>query len=278
MDNLLAVCSTGSGYDMIDVEACTECGIIVCNQSGTNKEAVAEHVFGMLLSLCKQLITANTAMHTEDMVLRNRFVGSEIFGRTLGIVGLGQIGTRVAEIARVFNMQVLAFDPYVSQEQATERGATKTDWTTLLKQSDYITIHCPRNDETLDMFDSKAFATMKKTALFINTARGGIHNENDLADALGENRIRGAGIDVWWQEPTPIEHPLLHLNNVIATPHSAGITHEAMEKMGTWAATQWIDIFAGKYPPRIVNPEAWDAYRTRFAQRLGFTPQAQPEP
>ncbi|MBU2531897.1 MAG: 3-phosphoglycerate dehydrogenase, partial [Alphaproteobacteria bacterium] len=193
---------------------------------------------------------------------------------TLGIVGIGQIGTRTAEIAKAFRMNVLAYDPYVNAEQAEARGARKVDWETLFSQSDYISVHCPRNAETLGMINADAFAHMKPTAYFVTTARGGIHDESDLARALDAGQLAGAGLDVWWDEPTPIDHPLLKFDNVIATPHNAGVTEEAMENMGVWAAEQWIEIFKGKVPPRLVNPEAWDKYRRRFQGRLGFLPDA----
>lgn len=272
MPNLVAISSTGAGYDMVDVDACTDAGIIVCNQSGTNKEAVAEHAFGLMLGLSKRIAAADRGMRTIDRMGRHGFVGDEIFGKTLGIIGIGEIGTRTAEIAKAFRMPVIAYDPYVSSEQVAERGAKKVDWETLFSTSDYISVHCPRTEETLGMIDGAAFALMKPNAYFVTTARGGIHNEEDLAATLGEGRLAGAGIDVWWEEPTPIEHPLLAFDNVIATPHSAGVTHEAMEKMGVWAAEQWIDIFKGKVPPRLVNPEAWGAYRERFHARLGIWP------
>ncbi|NND48953.1 MAG: hydroxyacid dehydrogenase [Rhizobiales bacterium] len=272
MPNLLAVCSTGAGYDMIDVDACTDAGIVVCNQSGTNKEAVAEHAFGMMLGLSKRIAAADRGMRTIDRMGRHGFVGNDIFGKTLGIVGIGEIGTRTAEIAKAFRMQVIAYDPYVSADQIAERGAEKVDWETLFSTSDYISVHCPRTDETLNMIEAAAFALMKPTAYFITTARGGIHKEDDLAAALTAGQLAGAGVDVWWEEPTPIDHPLLQMENVIATPHSAGVTHEAMENMGVWAAEQWIDIFKGKVPPRIVNPDVWPAYRERFQARLGILP------
>ena len=272
MPNLLAVGSSGAGFDTVDVTACTEAGIIVCNQSGANKEAVAEHAFGLILSLSKRIAAADRAMRRENKVARNLFVGNDILGKTLGIVGLGQIGTRSAEIAKAFRMRAIAFDPYLTAEECAARGAEKVDWETLFSTGDYITVHCPRNAETLGMIDAAAFASMKAGAYFVTTSRGGIHNEADLAAALEAGQLAGAGLDVWRDEPTPLDHPLLRFENVIATPHNAGITDEALANMGIWAAEQWIEIFRGKYPPRIVNPEAWPRYRERFAERLGFWP------
>ncbi|MGY9055182.1 MAG: NAD(P)-dependent oxidoreductase [Alphaproteobacteria bacterium] len=272
MPNLLAVSSTGAGYDMVDVAACTDAGIIVCNQSGTNKEAVAEHAFGLILSLSKKIAAADRGMRSTDKMSRAGFVGNDILGKTLGLVGIGEIGTRSAEIAKAFRMRVIAYDPYVTAEEAAARGAEKVDWETLFSTSDYISVHCPRNDETLNMINGAAFALMKPTAYFVTTSRGGIHQEDDLAAALAAGQLAGAGLDVWWEEPTPIDHPLLQFENVIATPHHAGLTEEAMENMGVWGAEQWIDIFQGRVPPRMVNPEAWSKYQDRFAALLGFRP------
>ncbi len=272
MPNLLAVSSTGAGYDMIDVDACTESGVIVVNQSGSNKEAVAEHAFGLILGLSKRIGQADRGMRTTDRFDRTHVTGNDIFGKTLGIVGIGQIGTRSAEIARAFRMKVIAYDPYVSAGECKARGADKVDFETLFSTSDYITVHTPRTSETLGMVNAGAFALMKPTAYFVNTARGGIHKEDDLVQALEAGQLAGAGLDVWWEEPTPKDHPLLQFDNVIATPHSAGVTEEAITNMREWAADQWIEIFQGKVPPRLINPEVWPKYQTRFEEKLGSKP------
>lgn len=272
MPNLLAVSSTGAGYDMIDVDACTESGVIVVNQSGSNKEAVAEHAFGLILGLSKKIAQADRGMRETDYFSRHGVTGNDILGKTLGVVGLGQIGTRSAEIAKAFRMKVIAYDPYLSADECRARGAEKVDWQTLFSTSDYITVHTPRSQETLGMVNAAAFALMKPTAYFVNTARGGIHNEDDLYAALEAGQLAGAGLDVWWEEPTPKNHPLLQRNDVIATPHSAGVTHEAVANMREWAADQWIEIFQGKVPPRLINPEVWPKYQDRFAEKLGFRP------
>ena len=272
MPNLLAVSSTGAGYDMIDVDAATEAGVAVVNQSGANKEAVAEHAFGLILGLSKMIAKADRGMREVDMFNRRTVTGNDILGKTLGVVGLGQIGTRSTEIAKAFRMKVIAYDPYVSAEECQARGAEKVDFETLFGESDYITVHCPRSEETLGMINADAFALMKPSAYFVNTARGGIHKEDDLLKALEAGQLAGAGLDVWWEEPTPKDHPLLQRNDVIATPHSAGVTHEAVSNMREWAADQWIEIFQGKVPPRLINPEAWPKYQDRFEEKLGFRP------
>jgi len=270
---MLAISSTGAGYDMVDVEACTAAGVIVVNQSGTNKEGVAEHALGLILSLSKKIGQSGLAMRrTRDLERRN-YVGNDICGKTVGIIGIGHIGTRLAELCRgLFGMTVLAYDPYLTTEQITARGGTPVALEELLRRSDYVSVHCPRTSETFGMLGRNAFAQMQPHAYFINTARGGIHDEPALAEALTEGRIAGAGLDVFLQEPPPVDHPLLAMENVVASPHIAGMTVESMHEMVVATARQWISIFDGGVPPRLVNPEAWPRYATRFAEVLGFRP------
>ena len=271
--NLLAMSSTGAGYDMIDVDACNDAGIIVVNQSGTNKEGVAEHALGLILALSKKITMSEKAMRTIPNMDRRLYEGNDIKGKTIGIVGLGNIGTRVAELCRgLFHMTVLAYDPYLTADQIAARGGEKTDLPDLLRRADYVSVHCPRTKESFGMFSAAEFALMKPTAYFVNTARGGIHDEPALANALQARQIAGAGLDVFLKEPPDLDHPLLHLENVIVTPHNAGMTTESILEMVTATAHQWIDIFHGKVPPRLVNPEVWPKYAERFEALLGFRP------
>ena len=271
--NLVAVSSTGAGYDYIDVKACTDAGILVVNQTGTNKESVAEHALGMMLAVSKKMIQADRRLRRENNLDRMELTGAEMLGKTLGIVGLGQIGTRTAELCKLaFKMRVVAFDPYVSDREIETRGALKVDFDTLIKESDFISVHCPRTDETLGMFGAKQFSSMKDNAVFVTTARGGIVNEEELARALGQNEILGAGVDVFWQEPPGPDHCLMKLDNVLVTPHHAGITKEANTNMSVGGAEQWIALLRGNQPPRLVNPEVWPKYQDRFEKILGFRP------
>ena len=275
--SILAVSSTGAGYDMIDVDACTDAGVIVLNQSGTNKEGVAEHALGLILSLSKKIAASEKAMRTVANMDRRLYEGNDIRGKTLGVVGIGNIGTRVAELCRgLFRMEILAYDPYQTAEQIAARGATRVDLPELLRRSDYVTVHTPRTRETFGLFGAAQFAAMKPTAYFINTARGGIHDEDALANAVRTGQIAGAGLDVFLKEPPDLDHPLLHIDNVIVTPHNAGLTTESMLEMVTATAHQWIDVFHGKVPPRLVNPEVWERYSDRFAGLLGFRPKPLP--
>jgi len=274
--DMLALCSIGAGYDVIDVDACNRAGVIVCSQSGTNNEAVAEHAIGLMLSLSKKIGLTNRALLRGGANDRYALIGNDVQYKTIGIVGLGKIGSRVAKFCQAFDMKILACDPYLTAEQIAAHGATKVSFPELLAQSDFISVHCPRTKETIGMFDAAAFAAMKPTAYFINTARGLIHREDALLAALNAGKIAGAGIDVFDVEPPPADHPLLQLDNVVATPHIAGATAEATYNMSVAAAEQWIALLRGKVPPRLVNPEAWPLYSDRFEQILGFRPDPLP--
>ncbi len=271
--NLLAISSTGAGFDMVDVDVCTSAGILVVNQSGTNKEAVAEHALGMMLALSKKIAVADKVMRRGGDLDRYGFIGGDLRGRTVGVVGLGQIGTRTAELCRVlFGMTVLAYDPYLDAETIIARGAQKVSLDELLARADFVTVHCPRSDETLGMFNHARLRQMRPDAYFINTARGGIHDEDALADALEQGWIAGAAADVFLHEPAPPTHRLLAFENMIANPHIAGMTQEAMHDMAANAAEQWIALLSGEVPPRLANPEAWPRYAQRFSEILGFRP------
>jgi len=271
---MLAMSSTGAGYDMIDVDDCTAAGVIVVNQSGTNKEGVAEHAVGLILSLSKKIALSERAMRRDANMDRRAYSGNDIRGKTLGIVGIGNIGTRVADICRgVFSMTILVYDPYLTAEQIAASGGMKVSLEEMLLRSDYVTVHCPRTKESFGLFGAAQFAMMKPTAYFVNTARGGIHDEDALADALAAKQIAGAGLDVWDPEPPDPAHRLLTFDNVIASPHTAGITRESRDNIAHIAGVQMLDILDGKRPPRLLNPEVWPAYMARFERVLGFKPE-----
>jgi D-3-phosphoglycerate dehydrogenase len=214
--NLLIVSSNGAGYDPVDVEACTAAGVLVVNQSGGNAHSVAEHALGMMLTLSKRILEADRALRREANVNRNALIGTEAQGRTIGIVGLGHVGRRIAELCRgLLGMKVLAYDPYLSTAEMAARGAEKVELDDLLRRSDYVSINCPLTRESRGMIGAREFASMQPHAYFITTARGFIHDEAALVEALRERRIAGAGIDVWSKEPPPPDHPLLQFDNVL---------------------------------------------------------------
>jgi D-3-phosphoglycerate dehydrogenase / 2-oxoglutarate reductase len=275
MPNLLIVSTNGAGYDTVNVKDCTAAGIIVVNQSGGNREAVAQHVLGMLLCLSKRIVETDRALRRGTLADRNQAWGRETQGRTIGIVGIGNVGRRVAELTgTLLGMQVLAYDPYLSAEEIARRGATKVELDDLLRRCEYVSINCPLTDETRGLIGARELALMAPHAFLITTARGFIHDEKALADALREKRLAGAGLDVWDKEPPPADHPLLQLDNVIASPHTAGLTREARTTMGRIAAEQMLACLDGKRPPRLINPEVWPRYCERFAETFGFRPEA----
>jgi D-3-phosphoglycerate dehydrogenase / 2-oxoglutarate reductase len=271
--NLLIVSSNGAGFDPVDVEACTAAGVLVVNQSGGNANSVAEHALGMLLTLSKRIIQADRVLRREANVNRNALMGMEVQGKTIGIVGLGNVGRRIAELCKgLLHMKVLAYDPFLSATEMAARGGEKVELDELLRRSDYVSISCPLTKDNRGMIGAREFALMQPHAYFITTARGFIHDEDALAGALRNKLIAGAGLDVWAKEPPPPDHPLLQFDNVLASPHTAGVTKEARINMGRIAAEQLLDALDGKRPPRLINPEVWPRYVSRFERTFGFTP------
>jgi D-3-phosphoglycerate dehydrogenase len=271
--DLLAVCSAGAGYDIIDVDACTEAGVIVCNNSGPGREAVAEHALGFMLALAKKIVVADRTIRRETVRNRMPLRSTELLGKTLGIVGVGQIGGRLVELCAPFAMTVLAYDPYLTDDEIRARGAEKVELDELLERSDFVQLNCPLTSDTEGLMGREQFARMKPSAFFITTARGPVHDEAALYDALVSGSIAGAGIDVFHDEPPDPSHPLLTLDNVVASPHTAGITVEATRDIALAMVAQWFDIFAGRFPPRLVNREAWPVYSDRFHAVFGVRPE-----
>lgn len=265
---LLAVSSAGAGYDTVDVDACTRAGIAVVSQLGGNAPSVGEMAIGLMLAVSRRIVESDRKLRTERGFSRESVMGSDIGGKVLGVVGIGFTGTRTAALAKAFGMRVLAFDPLVSPEEIRRRGAEPVDLETLLRSSDIVSLHCPRNKDTLNSFDAKRFATMKKGAIFISTARGGIHDEQALAEALKSGHLLGAGLDVWKEEPPALDHPLLAMDNVVATFHTAGVSHEGRRNVAKSAADQVLQLVRGERPPHLINPEVWNVFLERRAKAL----------
>jgi len=271
--SLLIVSTNGAGYDTVNLKACTEAGILCLNQAGGNKEAVAEHALAMMLSLSKRIVEADKAIRRE-VLDRNSFIGHDLFGQTVGIVGLGNVGKRLAQLcAGLFSMRVLSYDPYVSAEIMKQHGVEKVDLATLLREADFVSINCPLTDESRGMIGQAQYALMKPNAYFVTTARGSIHDEVALEAALRAKKIAGAGLDVWEKEPPPLDHPLLRYDNVMVSPHTAGVTHEARVTMGRIAAEQILAALDGKPVTRVLNPQVWPRYAARFREAFGITPE-----
>ena len=266
--SLLCVSSSGAGYDTIDVDACTKAGVAVVNQAGGNAISVAEQTIGLMIAVSRRLCEQDRRLRSGERFSREAVMGFDISGRVLGLIGMGHIGTRVTHLARAFDMTVLATDPYLSAEEITLRGAEPVAMDELLSRCDIVSLHCPRNKETTGMFNAQAFSTMKPGAIFITTARGGIHDEAALAEALQSGHLGGAGLDVWAVEPPPADHPLLAMQNVVATHHTAGVSHDARFNIAKIAAEQIQLLVKGNRPPRLVNPEVWGVYKQRLEEYL----------
>lgn len=266
---LLAVSTSGSGYDTVDVSACTRAGVAVLNQAGGNGDSVAEMAIGLTLSVLRRINESDRAMRSRRGMSREDLMGHELRGRTIGLVGVGEAGRRMAALAAAFGLEVLGCDPALDAAQMAARGAQKVTFDELLARADIVSMHCPRDTTTMGLMGADAFAAMRPGAVFVSTARGGIHDETALHAALVSGRLSGAGLDVWEQEPPPLDHPLLSLPNVVATFHTAGVTHEARRNNAELAATQIVALLnTGQRPARLVNPEVWPLARQRIAAAL----------
>lgn len=248
----------GAGVDNVDVEAATERGVIVMNTPGGNTISTAEHTISMMLSLARRIPFADRTMH-DGKWEKSGIMGVEMFEKTLGIVGVGKIGREVATRMRAFGMDVLVYDPFLTQEAAEQMGVTVTDVDTIVAKADILTVHCPLNNETRGIIGAERLAKMKPTALVVNCARGGIIDEEAIFNALKEKKIAGAALDVFGQEPLPGDHPLRSLTNVVLTPHLAASTTEAQEKVARDIAMQIFEALGEGMIRNAVNAPSVDA-------------------
>ena len=250
--NLKIIGRAGVGVDNIDVEAATNRGILVVNSPEGNTFAAAELTVAMLLALARHIPQADSALRGGKWD-RKKYMGSEVYGKTLGVIGLGKIGREVAKRLQSFEMTVLGYDPYLKPEQAEALGIKLVDLDTLYKESDYITVHVPKTKETTGMINAEKIALMKPTVRLVNVARGGILDEAAVAEAARSGRIAGAAIDVFTTEPAPADNPLLGIPNIITTPHLGASTEEAQVNVAIDIAEQIADVLAGKPARAAVN-------------------------
>ncbi|MDO9098043.1 MAG: phosphoglycerate dehydrogenase [Candidatus Methanoperedens sp.] len=241
----------GVGVDNIDVNAATEKGIIVVNAPEGNTISAAEHTIAMMMAMTRNIPQANASLKSKKWD-RKKFMGVEVRGKMLGVVGLGRIGAEVAKRAQGMEMKILAYDPFISQERASELGVELTTVEDIVRRADYITVHTPLTKETKDLISSKEFAIMKKGARLINCARGGIINEEALAKAVKDGIVSGAAIDVFTREP-PFENPLLELDAVIVTPHLGASTEEAQINVAVSVAEQIVNSLKGLPVKNAIN-------------------------
>lgn len=250
-EKLKLIIRAGIGVDNIDVKAATQRGVVVMNAPSGNIITTAEHTISMLLSLCRHIPQATASLKKGEWA-KKRFTGIEVFGKTLGIIGLGNVGRVVADRALGLHMRVIAYDPFISPEAAGKMSVTLVTLDELLSQADFVTIHVPLTPQTKNLIHKETISRMKKGALLVQCARGGIVNENDLYEALKEGRLSGAALDVFEKEP-PGAHPLFTLDRFICTPHLGAATDEAQMKVGIETAEQLIDFFKHGVVRNAVN-------------------------
>ena len=250
----------GVGYDSVDVDACTEHGILLVNIPDANAVVVAEHTLGLLLNCARKFMLFNTSMREGRWEWKMTKPLFQVMHKTLGIFGCGRIGSRLTKIMKGFEMNVLVYDPYIPVEKTEkELGVKMTDFETLLKESDFLTIHAPMTDETHHIFGAEQLKMMKSTAFLINAARGPIVDQNALIKALEEKWIAGAALDVFEQEPLEYNSELRKLENVVFTPHIAGYNEETIWAMRKRIVDDILRFRNGEKPLSIVNPQVWDS-------------------
>ncbi|MFZ5996905.1 MAG: phosphoglycerate dehydrogenase [Nitrospirota bacterium] len=237
--NLKVIGRAGSGLDNVDKAAASKRGIVVMNTPGGNTVTTAEHTIAMIFAVARKIPQANASM-TKGLWEKKKFMGTELFQKTLGIVGLGNIGGEVARRAQCLGMNVIAYDPFLSEEKAAEMGIEKMDVAELIKRADFITIHTPLTNETKNLINKDTIKTMKDGVYIVNCARGGIINEKDLFDALESGKVAGAALDVFEKEP-PENNPLVGHDKVVCTPHLGASTQEAQENVALAVAEQIVD-------------------------------------
>jgi D-3-phosphoglycerate dehydrogenase len=272
--NLKVVGRAGIGLDNVDVDAATRSGVLVVNAPQSNVLSAAEHTMALLLAQARNLPQAHTSLIAGDWA-RDRYQGVELHGKSLGIVGLGRVGSLVAQRASAFGMRLLAYDPYVSESRASQMGIELVDDVgALCARADFLTVHLPKTPETVGIIGPGELAKAKPGLRVVNTARGGIIDEDALVEALGSGRVAGAAVDVFDTEPI-YDHPLFHMDNVVVTPHLGASTAEAQDKAGLAIAEQVLLALRGEFVPYAVNievgsdiPETVRSY-LHLTERLG---------
>jgi D-3-phosphoglycerate dehydrogenase len=252
---LKAIAKMGVGLDMIDVDAASRHGVLVFNTPGVNDQAVADHTFALMLAVARKIPYCDQSLR-EGRWEHTKVLGLELWEKTLGLIGLGAIGRNVALRAEGFRMRVVAHDPYWPEEFAARHNIAQMDVEDLLEVSDIVSLHVPLMEKTRNLIDAAALSRMKPGAILVNCARGGVVNERDLAAALENGKLAGAGIDVFEVEP-PQDSPLLGIENAVLSPHTAAFTTQALANMDRGVVEQLIGYSKGEKPPHAVNPDVF---------------------
>jgi D-3-phosphoglycerate dehydrogenase len=258
LPNLRLIARTGIGVDNVDLPAATERGVLVTNTPDGPTESTAEHTVAMLLALAKRLKPGDANMAAGGWGPRGPLVGTEVQGKILGVVGLGRIGRRVAQICRLgLEMKVIGYDPYVTPQQADALGIVWADLDSVIRQADFLSVHVPATTETRHLINRNSIATMKDGAYLLNLARGPLVDEAALLEAINSGKLAGAGIDVFDPEPPAVDSPLRNHPKIIATPHVASNTVESVERMQSMAMERVLTFMRGERPQDVVNPDVY---------------------
>ncbi len=247
----------GVGLDTVDLPAATRLGVPVVHAPGSNSDAVAEHAIMLMLAAAKKTLAIDRMTRKGEWVEGRARGIFELKGKTLGIIGVGNIGRRVAHIARAFGMRVLGCDPYVAPDELRARGAEPVSLDRLLAQSDVITVHTPLTRETQHIINGETIAKMKPGVVVVNTCRGKTQDERALFEGLTRGKIKAAGLDVWEEEPSPVDNPLLNLENVVCSSHIAGVSDEANRNIAVMVASEMLRVLRGEKPKVLGNPDLW---------------------
>jgi len=253
----------GVGYDSVDVPAMTRAGVLVANTPDAVPRPVATMAIALLLALAHRLPAKDRMTRTGNWGERLEHMGVGLTGRTLGVVGAGRIGKELLRMAKVFDLGLLAADPYADERELAALGTRKLALAEIMAQSDFVVVTCLLNDETRRLVDARQIARMKPTAFLINVARGPVVEEKALYEALAARRIAGAGLDVFEEEPTPVDNPILRLDNVIVAPHALAWTDEMFDAIARAGIGAVLSVHAGLRPRYLVNPEALAHARLR---------------
>jgi D-3-phosphoglycerate dehydrogenase / 2-oxoglutarate reductase len=263
-EGLMAACKRlkvagrhGVGLDTVDIPAATRLGVAVVHAPGSNSQAVAEHALMLMLVSVKRTLAMDKDMRKGGWST-SRAGNSELGGKTLGIVGVGNVGRRVAKFAGALGMRVLGYDKYVPDDELRRRGAEPVkSLEDLLPQVDVLTTHTPLTPETRHMINEKTLALLKPSAIYVNTSRGPVQDERALFEALTRGKLAAAGLDVWEDEPTSADNPILNLENVVCSAHMAGVTREATRQAAMQVSGEMLRVLRGERPDVLVNPDVW---------------------